>query len=53
MQHQKALCQEKYENNNIAVFKYGMIPLDKAGLKVTSKGRKSLIHVIFNNHLKV
>ena len=48
MQHQKALCQERYENNNNAVFKYGMIALDKPGLKVTSKARKSLIHVIFS-----
>ena len=53
MQHQKALCQERYENNNNAVFKYGMIAVDKPGLKVTSQGRKSLIHVIFNNWLKV
>ena len=54
MQHQKALCQERYENNNNAVFKYGMIAVDKPGLLiVTSQGRKSLIHVIFNNWLKV
>ena len=45
MQHQKALCQERYENNNNAVFKYGMIAVDKPGLLiVTSQGRKSLIH---------
>lgn len=50
MQHQKALCQERYENNNNAVFKYGMIAVDKPGLLiVTSQGRKSLIHVIFDN----